>query len=131
MKFENAHMNGISIVMALFFALISSPMMGQEIDDKIMTKALKMANGELKKIYNGPHFISKIRDIKSTMKLTESTVPVWSDHPDVDLFQVSFDVEVRYNKVLDPSIGEIASFKEVLRCVLSKYRSFKWHSFVP
>ena len=127
MNFDIAFFNMAFLFCLLGCILIATPATGQEIDDKIMSKVLKMANGELKKIYSGPQFISKTRDIKSTMKLTETTEPVWSDHPDVDLYQVSFDVEVRYNKVIDPSIGEIASFREVLRCVLGKYRSFKWN----
>ncbi len=117
----------IYLVIALVWTFCSTKASGQEVGDKIMNKVFKMANGELKKVYSDPYLLTEIRDIKSTLRITESTVPVWSDHPDVDLSQVSFDVEVRYNKIVDPKIGEIASFREVLRCVLSKYRSFKWN----
>lgn len=107
--------------------MMPSSLEAQEIDEKIMKQVRKRSMNELKKIYNDPLILTNIRDIKSTMKVSPHTTPQWSDLELVDMRQVSFDVEVWYNKIVDPEIGEIASFKETLRCILSKYRSVDWN----
>ena len=111
--------------MLLFIA--TSEIQAQEVDEKILKQVRKMCSSELKKLYGDPLMITRIKDIRTTLKPTETTQVEWSEHQDVDLNQVSFDVEVKYNKIIDPVRGEIGSYREILRCVLGKYRSVRWN----
>lgn len=116
----------VMIVFSLFI-VVPPHSFSQEVDQGIFKKVLRMSNSELKRLYDDPMIITSIRDIKSTMKVPQNAIMHSSYHNDVDLSQVSFDVEVRYNKIVNKEIGEIASYHEILRCVLSKYRSLKWN----
>jgi hypothetical protein len=107
--------------------LATSEIQAQEVDEKILKQVRKMCSSELKKLYADPLMITQIKDIRTTLKPTENTREQWSEHQNVDLNQVSFDVEVRYNKIIDPNRGEIGSYREILRCVLGKYRSVRWN----
>lgn len=118
----------LKIIIVLFISTtIHSTTNAQEVDKGIFKKVLKMANRPLKDIYDDPAIVSKIKEIKSSMIVPATSIMHSSYHNDVDLSQVSFDVEVKYIKVINPEIGEIASFTETLKCVLSKYRSLKWN----
>lgn len=99
----------------------------QEVNQKMMKTVKRMANSELRRLYNDPSIMSRLSDIKFTMKPTELTEAKWSDHESVELNQVSFDVEVMYNKIINEEDGEIGTYKETLKCVLGKYKSFRWN----
>lgn len=122
--------NSFLILLVFILLLTGTSTYGQDahvVDNKVWNKVYKMASSELKKLYDDPNMITRISEIKSTMHMTEHTTPTWSDHPEVELSQVTFDVEVMYNKIINRDKGEIGSYREVLRCVLGKHKSFKWN----
>jgi len=127
MKYPQKTIRFISSIFILLIILSSSLVSGQEIDGKTWKAVMKMSHSELNKLYGDQNMLTTVSSIKSTMKIAPDTEPQWEIHQDVDLAQVSFDVIVQYNRITNPDIGEVASYRETLKCVLSKYRSLKWN----